>query len=467
MPDITIPQTITVHLGAPGNYAQNVTLNFPDYIKNVASSEIYPTWPENAIRSNIYAQITYALNRVFTEHYRSQGYDFDITNSTQYDQFFVPGRDIFDNISRITDEIFDSFIERQGTVGPIFAQYCNGTTVTCAGLSQWGTVPLAKNGYTPYRILQNYYGSDINIEQDVPTGPNIPSYPGTAIRNGDRGNTVRALQVRLNRISHDYPSIPKIPSIDGIFGDRTESAVRQFQKIFGLTQDGIVGKATWYKIINIYNAVKRLSELDSEGISISEFNQQYPDAVRPGDSGDSVTVLQHYLSTISQFYQAVPPVALTSIYDEATQQAVVAFQKAFGLDPDGIVGDRTWQEIYRVYLGIITSEARITGGTVKYGGTPLRVGDSGEAVETLQLMLSYIADAASEFNAPPITGLFGPQTRAAVLRYQELLGLPQTGIVDEATWNSIASVYSDLSVGNRKNRGQFSGETLKVQGDTV
>ena len=165
-----IPENITVHLGPPDSDADNVTLSFLDYIKNVASSEIYPTWPENALRANIYAQISFALNRIYTEWYPSQGYDFDITNSTAFDQAFVPNRDIYDNISRLVDSLFNSYVRRQGSIEPYFTQYCNGTTVTCEGLSQWGTVPLAEQGLIPYEILQNYYGDDIDIVQNAPVG---------------------------------------------------------------------------------------------------------------------------------------------------------------------------------------------------------------------------------------------------------------------------------------------------------
>ena len=165
-----IPETITVHLGEPDEPAQNVTLPFMDYIMNVASSEIYPTWPEEAIRANMYAQISFALNRVYTEYYRSRGYDFDITNSTRYDQYFVNGRDIFENIQRIAGDIFNDYIRRRGAIEPLFAQYCNGTTVTCNGLSQWGSVDLANAGYTPYRILTNYYGDNIDIITNTPVG---------------------------------------------------------------------------------------------------------------------------------------------------------------------------------------------------------------------------------------------------------------------------------------------------------
>lgn len=351
MPEVTIPEFITVHLGSPSS-SQNITVGFADYIKNVASSEIYPTWPENAIRANIYAQITYALNRVFTEFYRSRGYEFDITNSTSYDQFFVPNRNVFDSISNIVDDIFNSFIQRQGTIGPIFSSYCNGTTVTCQGLSQWGTVTLANQGYIPYRILQNYYGNDIDIIFDVPTRSNVPSYDGTPVRLGENSPEVRAVQSRLNTVSENYPSIPKL-NPDGIFGELTESAVRQFQRIFNLTVDGIVGKATWYKLINITNAVRRLNELDSEGLTLEEYSQQFPYSLRLGDTGESVEVLQYYLSVIGSYYDEIGQIEITGTYDLATAEAVYDFQLAFSLDPDRIVDERDWNEIYAVYLGIL------------------------------------------------------------------------------------------------------------------
>ena len=212
-----IPETVTVHLGRPEQAASNVTVSFPDYIKNVASSEIYPTWPESALRANIYAQISFALNRIYTEFYRSRGYDFDITNSTAFDQFFVPNRDIFENVSQIVDEIFNSYVVRQGSVEPLFTQYCNGTTSTCDGLSQWGTVPLANDGLTPYEILQTFYGNDIDIVTNVPVAAVTASVPPRPLRLGSTGNDVQSIQVRLNRISTNYPAIPKIEPANGVF----------------------------------------------------------------------------------------------------------------------------------------------------------------------------------------------------------------------------------------------------------
>jgi len=220
-----IPDYITVHLGAPDEPAENVIVSFPDYIKNVASSEIYPTWSEDAIYANIYAQISYALNRVYTEYYRSRGYDFNITSSTAYDQKFIKGRNIYENIDRIVDSIFTSYIRRVGFVEPLAAKYCNGTTVTCEGLSQWGSEELARQGYSYIDILKYYYGDNIEIVTNAPIAGIVSLYPGRPYRIGDTGGSVTLIQQFLNEISNDYPLIPKINPVDGIFGEDTENAV--------------------------------------------------------------------------------------------------------------------------------------------------------------------------------------------------------------------------------------------------
>mgnify|MGYP002983997762 FL=1 len=303
-PYVSIPETITVHLGAPSENAQNITVPFADYIKNVASSEIYPTWPEQAIRANVYAQISYVLNRVFTEWYRAQGYDFDITNSTRYDQSFVPGRDIFENISTIVDDMIGTYLTRGDSIEPLFTQYCNGTTVTCpGGLSQWGTVPLAEQGLSAEQILQSFYGNDINFVTGAPLSPNLGgSFPGVTLRLGDFSEDVRTVQTRLNRISTNFPNIPKIYPTDGVFSADTERAVRAFQRQFNLTEDGLVGQATWYRIAFIYNNVKRLSELNSEGLALSEISRQYPERLTEGMSGPGVQLLQYFLAIVGEFY---------------------------------------------------------------------------------------------------------------------------------------------------------------------
>lgn len=328
-----IPQNITVHLGAPDDpTAENVTVPFSEYIKNVASGEIYPTWPESAIRANIYAQITFTLNRIFTEFYRARGYDFDITNSTQFDQSFTYGRDIFENISQITDEIFNSYIVRQNNLDPIYARYCNGTTSTCpGGLSQWGTVDLANQGYGPYDILAYYYGDDINLVTDAPVADVRQSYPGTPLRLGDSGADVLRIQLFLNRISRNYPAIPKIAYPDGLFDVQTEDAVKEFQRIFNLTPDGIVGNATWYKIYFIFTTVKRLSELDSEGVKLDAVSRQFDTDLSPGDQGVNVQLIQYFLNVISEFNNFIPSVTIDGIYGPKTTESVTVFQRSQGL----------------------------------------------------------------------------------------------------------------------------------------
>ena len=270
-----IPETITVHLGTPDSNAPNVTVDFPSYIKNVASSEIFPTWPENSLRANIYVITTFALNRIYTEWYRSRGYDFDITSTTQYDQKFINGREYFENISYLVEELFNDYVRRQGSIEPLFTAFCNGTTTTCDGLSQWGTVTLANRGMTPFEILQYYYGNDIEIVKDAPIRTAMLSYPGVELSLGIEGNEVKSLQRYLNRISRNYPAIPKIPEIDGIFGVATENAVKKFQEIFGLEETGVVNLSTWNKITYIYTSVKHIAELDSEGVRFDEITPEF------------------------------------------------------------------------------------------------------------------------------------------------------------------------------------------------
>lgn len=457
-----IPDRITVHLGAPNTNAPNVTVPFVDYIANVASSEIYPTWPESAIRANIYAQISFALNRIYTEYYRVRGYDFDITNSTAIDQYFVNGRDIYENISQIVSEIFDTYIVRRGSVEPLFAQFCNGTTVTCAGLSQWGSVTLANEGYTPYEILQYYYGEDIDLVSDAPVMSITSSLPDRLLRLGTAGDDVRQIQIRLNRISDNYPSIPKIAIPDGVFSFDTEDAVRRFQEVFSLPADGIVGKSTWYAIQFIYNAVKRLNELDSEGIALSEVTQQYTRALSEGDEGLEVRNVQYLLSYLSEFYNTIPPVAIDGIYGPATTAAVSAFQSTFELPVTGEVDFATWDVLYRTYLGFLATIPfqYVEGNILPYPGVPLRLGSQDDSVRVLQEYLNFIASRIPEIPSVSPTGYFGEQTQNAVLAAQGFLGLPQNGTVGSATWSAVAELYSDLFIGSRLGEGQYPGYEL-------
>lgn len=352
-----VPQRIRVHLGAPNADARNVTVSFSDYVKNVASSEIYPTWEESALRANILAIVSFALNRVYTEFYPSRGYDFDITNSTAYDQFFVEGRSFFENVSSLVDELFNDYLRRPGFVEPLAAKFCNGTTVTCEGLSQWGSQNLALQGYNSQQILQSYYG-DVEIVVDAPIRGITSSYPGTPLQVGSTGANVVVIQVALNKISQNYPAIPKIPAVDGIFGSRTQAAVRAFQEIFGLTPDGIVGPATWYEIVRIYVAVTSLAELRSQGQQFYAINWTAPNALQQGDSGEKVRQLQYMLSVLSAYISEIPPVAVDGIYGQATRAAVLAAQRRFRLPETGSVDAATWDEIYDQFSGIENTTLR-------------------------------------------------------------------------------------------------------------
>ena len=352
-----VPQNITVHLGAPGQSAANVTVPFTDYVKNVASSEIYPTWDASALRANIYAIVSFALNRVYTEFYRSRGYDFDITNNTAYDQAFVNGRSYFENISRIVDDLFNDYLRRPGFVEPLAAKFCNGTTVTCEGLSQWGSQNLARQGFNSTQILRNYYGN-VEIVNDAPIMGITSSYPGTPLRRGSSGPYVVIVQTSLNRIAQNYPAIPKIPTVDGIFGSRTEASVRAFQQIFGLTPDGIVGKATWYELVRLYTAVTRLSELRSQGQRFYAIDWEYPNSLYPGDQGNKIRHLQYMLTMLSEFIDEIPNISIDGIYGPATESAVRAAQGWFGLPVTGITDSATWDEIYDQFSGIENTTLR-------------------------------------------------------------------------------------------------------------
>lgn len=363
---VVIPNPITVHLGAPSASAANVQVPFTDYIKNVASSEIYPTWPDAALRANIYAIITFALNRVYTEWYRNKGYNFDITNNTAYDQYFVYGRAIYDSISKIVDEIFNEYVRRSGQNAPYFTSFCNGTTATCQGLSQWGTVSLANRQLTPLQILRSYYPNDIEIAETNTITGIVSSYPGTALRMGSTGLDVQTIQTYLNRIRRNYPAIPAITDNAGVFGDSTRAAVSAFQRIFNLTSDGIVGKATWYKISSIYTAVARLGELNSEGNTLGIGTVPPSATLRQGSRGQDVITLQYLLNVIGEYYPSIPRITQDGIFGSGTRQAVIAFQNQMGLSPDGIVGARTWNALYDTYLGIGENSPSPGTGTFSY-----------------------------------------------------------------------------------------------------
>lgn len=441
-----IPTEITVHLGSPQSNAENVTVPFVDYIKNVASSEIYPTWPENALRANIYAIITFALNRIYTEWYPSQGYNFDITNSTQFDQAYVKDRTVFENISRIVDDIFNSYVVEQGSVQPFFTQFCNGTTSTCAGLSQWGTVTLANEGRTPYEILQNYYGEDINIIMNAPIADVTESYPGRPLVIGDSGNDVRIIQTQLNSISKNYPAINYITMPNGVFDTRTQDAVKTFQEVFFLPVTGEVDKATWYKIKRLFVGVRRLTELNSMGITFEEATLPYEESLQQGSSGNSVKALQYYLNVIAYFNGNLNSLPIDGVFGTQTINAVNVFQNFYGLPVTGVVDRDTWNTITDIYRDIVNNLPEGYSGVraTLYPRYVLSVGMRNNDVRNLQTYLSAIANVLPQIPKIEVDGIFGSATENAVRQFQSLYGLPVTGSVGPWTWFYIANEYDAI-----------------------
>lgn len=434
-----IPEMITVHLGAPDEPAENITIPFPDYIKNVASSEIYPTWPQSATRANIYAQITFALNRIYSQWYRSQGYDFDITSSAQFDQSFIQGRSIFENISKAVDTIFTSYVVRQGENQPLPISFCEGTDTLCGGFSKWGSLELAQQGYTPYDILKYYLGNDIDIVTDVPVDASFKSYPLYPIKVGNFGLDVSTLQHELNQIRNNYPSIPEITFLEqGVFGVDTEAAVKEFQKIFNLVQDGIVGSATWYQIKYVYESVRGIDK---------EIQSRFTGIWQEGDS-DSVIIklIQYYIRVFGCYYPDVPVIEITGYYGPETTEAVKALQKKFDLVVDGNVSIETWARFNEEYKTILH---QIPPGCLQnktiYPGYVLSRGMGDKNVTLMQTYLSKISEADPEIPAVTVTNIFDEQMEAAVRAVQEKYNVGEvTGVIGAPSWNLISEIYESL-----------------------
>ncbi len=418
-----IPTYITVHLGRPNQPAENVTLPF-----------------------TILAQISFALNRIYTEYYRSRGYDFDITNNTAIDQAFNKDGEVYSNISAIVDEIFNNYIVRRGRVEPLYAQFCDGYTTSCNGLSQWGSVTLANRGLSPIEILRYYYGDDISLVYNAPISDNTQSYPGTALRRGSFGDDVVTIKRELNRISQNYPAIPKIQYINGVFDLETENAVKKFQEIFNLSPDGIVGKATWYKIKQIFASVKRLSELTGEGLTISEVSRRYTRELSMGSQGEDVEALQYYLAFIGYFFPELPPIPITGFFGELTRDAVFSFQNTYGLPVTGVVDANVFNRIEQVYNTVVSELPANYQSAIgePYPGRFLVEGDRGESVRIIQGYLNKIGQNVEQIPVIEVDGIFGVRTKAAVIALQQYLGIEQTGAIGPVEWAEIITLGNNL-----------------------
>lgn len=435
--EVVIPKQITVHLGAPTASATNVTVGFQDYIANVASSEVYPTWPEEALRANILAQISLALNRIWTEWYPSRGYAFNITGSPSYDQAYVSGRTVFAVMEKLTAELFNTYVRRSGDQEPYFTEYCDGKLVTCPGMKQWGTVDRANEGKNALQILRYYYGDRVQLATTNNIASIPSSWPGVTLKRGSTGTSVSILQRQLSRIAKDYPAFGK-PEVTGTFDATTEQSVKNFQKQFSLTADGLVGKATWYKISFIYVSVKDLAELTSEGETATgtESSGSWPGVVlRRGSKGSDVEQVQFWLSELAQFNSALPDLTVDGSFGAATEKAVKIFQQEQGLTADGVVGQATWDALYAAWLDMQSD----LGGTA-WPGVVLRRGDTGMEVRLVQYWLRLASDNYSALSAVNVDGNFGAATEKAVTGFQSLFGLTADGLVGRTTWNKLNEV---------------------------
>ena len=439
-----IPKYITVHLGRPSDSSRNVTVTFKDYLKNVASSEIYPTWPKESLRANIYCQISLVLNRVFTEWYRSKGYSYDITNSTSFDQYYVHGRNIYDSVSVIVDDIFNEYIRKDGKIEPFYAEYCDGRQVWCPGLKQWGTVTLAQQGKNSFEILEYYYGTQIGIVTTNRIEGVSGSYPGFSMRVGTRGDSVAKIQNQLNRIAVNYPSITPIYPVDGIYGPKTEESVKVFQRQFDLRADGIVGNATWYKVSYIYVAVKKLAELGSEGIE-DRLIYEYPgQTIRQGAKNVYVQEVQFFIQKMGLFTTKLPFVKIDGYYGSGTKASVISFQKLARISADGVVGQTTWKYLVEGFKETLDTKPPLANSIGNYPGTAIRVGDRGNDVKTIQASLNYINTNNGNLTTLTVDGIFGSGTERTVKTFQESKGLVVDGIVGRATWSALNDNVSQI-----------------------
>ena len=441
-----VPEKITVHLGAPDSAARNITVSFTDYIANVASSEIYPTWPTNALKANILAIISFTMNRIYNEWYRSKGYNFDITSSPTYDQTYIENRVIYENIDTLVNDLFDDYIVKNNQVQPFFSQYCDGRKLTCNGLSQWGTVTLANQGKSPIEILRYYYGNDISIKYNAPVGDSTVSYPGYEIGPGQAGNPVSAIQRDLRRIRINYPAIPAIVTDLGIYNQETVDAVKKFQEIFSLPITGIVDKATWYKIKYVYTSVKKLADLYSEGLSPDEANFQYRDVLQYGDTGIEVEYIHYYLNAIAFFDNDIPNLKTNSVYNDNTVTMVTAFQEKYGLPVTGKMTYPDWNVLKNTYDSILDSVDPKYSEYIDelYPGYFLSRGMRGDDIKKLQMLLYQICTKYKSIPGVRVNGEFDELTEKSILKFQDDNGLQTSGLVGPFTWRKIVDVVNGV-----------------------
>ena len=437
-----VPSMITIHLGKPTDSARNITVSFIDYISNVASSELYPTWPISALTANIYAIISFAMNRIYNEWYRSKGYNFDITSSSIYDQAFVENRSTYENINNIVEDIFNNYVVKENQIQPYFTRYCDGRKTQCDGLSQWGSVSLANQGKSALDILKKYYGADISIFYNAPVGNVEEGYPGYEVGFGSAGNPVLAIQRDLKRIRQNYPAIPAISTNLGIYDESTVLAVKKFQEIFSLPVTGIVDKATWYKIKYIYISVKKLSDLYSEGLTEREATFLYEDELNYGDTGIEVEHIHYFLDAIAFLDPDIPRLQTNSIYNDNSITMVKAFQEKYKLPVTGIFTYQDWKVLKDVYKNILKTFNPDFQKYIDdlYPDYFLLRGSTGDDVRRFQKFLLAICRFDHSIPGVKVNGVFDEITERSVLKLQKDYGFDENGVVGPLLWRKVVEL---------------------------
>ena len=437
-----VPNNITIHLGSPNEQARDITVSFTDYISNVASNELYPTWPKNALIANIYTIISFAMNRIYNEWYRSKGYNFDITSSPNYDQTYKENSSTYENINNIVGDIFNNYVVKGNQVQPYFTRYCDGRVTKCDGLSQWGSVTLANQGKTPLEILKNYYGNDISIKYDAPVGDSKDGYPGYVVGLGAAGNPVLAIQRDLRRIRKNYPAIGDITNTVGIYDEETEEAVKEFQKIFDLPITGSVDKNTWYKIKYVYTSVKKLSDLYSEGLTENDVTFLYTDELNYGDTGIEVEYIHYFLDALAFLDSDIPRLQTNSIYNNNTITMVKAFQKKYKLPVTGVFTYSDWLVLKNAYRNILKSFPIEYQDYINelYPDYFLTLGTTGEDVKRFQRFLLKICKYDKSIPGVRVNGIFDELTEKSVLKLQNDYGFDINGIVGPLLWKKVVEL---------------------------
>lgn len=445
-----IPSYVTVHLGAPDTDAENVTVSFLDYIKGVVSATLPVGLPKEAEKAVIYAQVSLALNRIQNGYYRNNDYPFDITNDESVDQGYIFQGGISKESGNLADEIFTYYVAKEGSTQPMLLRVCYGEEIRCRGMSLNESIDLALNGYSALEILEYFYGKNIYIVENAVVGgletDSLLTYP---LSLGDRGKNVSGLQIALNRIAANYTSIPVFDDIDGIYDQRTFDAVSAFQQTFDMRINGEVDKATYHRLSYVYDSVRNLSELVTQGEELADIPNELRADLEYGSVGNAVKLLQYYLLFVSAFDSRIPPLDVIGVFGEMTYQSVVAFQKAFGFEPNGVVTQDVWNTLNDVYEGLYESlpPSAFSPTAVEYFGNILLEGSEGREVRYLQEYLNVAAGKFEQLPTVVVNGYFDKQTEDAVRAFQRLFGIRESGVVSSTTWRMLAQIYNAVMGG--------------------